>query len=229
VSGLFITLEGPDGSGKTTQGRLLQETLEGKGYAVVWTREPGGPEPSERIRALLADPTLALQAQTEVWLLEAARHEHVVQLIRPALAAGKIVLCDRFADSTLAYQGYGKGLPLAWLRAENEAATEGLRPALTLLFDLDPLQGLQRIAARQGLQVTVGREGQLLWSEPEGMPSPAVERLERESLAFHRRVREGFLALQREEPERIRVFDATQDVETLRREVWGVVQEHLRS
>jgi dTMP kinase len=230
MPGLFITLEGPDGSGKTTQCGLLADHLAAAGQAVVRTREPGGPGPAEAIRALLADPAADWLPQTEVYLLEAARHEHVVRLIRPALAAGKVVLCDRFTDSTLAYQGYGKGLDLAWLRAENEATTGGLTPDLTLLYDLAPEEALPRIAARQGWHLEITPDGRLLWSSAsQGNRAPAaVERMEREDLTFHRRVREGFLDLQRQEPDRIHLLDATADIATLQEQTRHVVEGVIR-
>lgn len=227
MPGVFITFEGPDGCGKTTQWALLADSLAAAGYVVVRTREPGGPPQAEAIRALLANPSADWLPRTEVYLLEAARHEHVERCIRPALAAGQVVLCDRFTDSTLAYQGYGKGLDLAWLRAENDAATGGLRPDLTLLYDLAPEEALQRIAARQGLRLEITPEGRLLWLAPG--QAATVERMEREDLAFHRRVREGFRDLQRQEPYRIHLLDATADIATLhertRRLVEGVMRD----
>jgi dTMP kinase len=232
MPGFFITLEGPDGAGKTTQWALLADFLAAAGYSVVRTREPGGPPQAEAIRALLANPSADWLPRTEVYLLEAARHEHVERCIRPALAAGQIVLCDRFTDSTLAYQGYGKGLDLAWLRAENEAATGGLQPDLTLLYDLAPEEALQRIAARQGLRLEITPEGRLLWSGRGSASSPtgsaAVERMEWEDLAFHRRVREGFRELHRQEPHRIYLLDATADITTLQEQTRRVVEDRMR-
>lgn len=229
MPGLFITLEGPDGSGKTTQCALLADFLGAAGHSVVCTREPGGPPQAEAIRALLANPTAGWLPRTEVYLLEAARHEHVERFIRPALAAGQIVLCDRFTDSTLAYQGYGKGLDLAWLRVENEAATGGLQPDLTLVYDLAPEEALPRIAARQGLHLEIMPDGRLLWSDPAAPGIPVtLERMEHEDLHFHRRVREGFRDLHRQEPHRVYLLDATADIATLQEQTRQVVAGWMR-
>lgn len=181
--GLLITLEGGEGSGKTTQAQALAARLEERGYAVCLTREPGGTELGQAVQRLLeADRAPAPLA--ELLLFAADRAQHVQEVIAPALVAGKIVVCDRFADSTLAYQGSGRGLDLGLVRRLNDEATGGLRPDLTLLLDIAPEVGLER----EGSQLDVTG---------------------RESLEFHQRVREGFLALAREEPERFVVIDAT--------------------
>ncbi len=188
MNGYFITFEGPDGSGKTTQLRRLQRWLEAEGYAVVVTREPGGTSIGERIRALLHDTAHAeMTAHAEILLYSASRAQLVAQVIRPALAAGKVVLCDRYVDSTYAYQGYGRGLPLAMLRTITAFATGGLMPDLTLYFDVPPEVGLQR-RLRSGETLT---------------------RLDREALVFHRRVRRGYKALMAADPRRWVPIDAT--------------------
>lgn len=187
MNGLFITLEGPEGAGKSSQLPRLCEWLESLGRTVVCTRNPGGTEIGKQIRQILLDPAnTTMVSMAELMLYAADRAQHVEEVVRPALAEGHIVLCDRFSDSTFAYQGYGRGLDLTLLRALNEMATQGLRPDLTFLLDLDPEVGLKRVAE-----------------------SRATDRLEHEAIAFHHRLRNGFLELQTQEPERIHRIDAT--------------------
>ena len=185
ANGLLITLEGGEGSGKTTQASALAKQLEGRGHSVCLTREPGGTALGLAVVRLLRESEggLALTPLAELMLFEADRAQHVSEAIRPALAAGKIVVCDRFTDSSLAYQGYGRGLDLDLIRTVNDEATGGLRPDLTLLLDVPPEIGL----SREGAQLDVTG---------------------RESLEFHERVREGFLALARDDPERFVVINA---------------------
>jgi len=203
---MFITFEGPDGSGKSTQIRLLAERLTAAGQRVLLTREPGGTDISEQIRAVLHDlKNKAMQPRAEILLYSAARAQLVEEKVRPHLAQGGIVLSDRYADSTLAYQGYGHGLDLGALRQITAFATAGLRPDLTLLFDLDAETGLRR---RQ----SSGCE----WN-----------RLDDYALAFHQRVRAGYLELAQAEPQRWVRLDATQDVAALEAAVWRVVGEKL--
>jgi len=197
--GLFITLEGPDGSGKTSQAARLAATLEAGGVDVVLAREPGGTELGERLRELLLHrDDLVIDPLTDAFLFNAARTQLVAEVIRPALAAGRTVVCARFADSTLAYQGYGAGLDLALLRTLEAIATGALRPDLTILLDLPVEAGLAR--KRRG--------------------RAALTRFEsRVDVAFHRRVRDGFLRLARAEPERWRVIDAARPRSTVATEV----------
>jgi len=203
---VFITLEGPDGSGKTTQARLLAEWLREQGYEVVLTREPGGTDIGDQIRAVLHDPyNTAMDARTEILLYSASRAQHVAQRIRPALAAGKIVISDRYADSTLAYQGYGRGLDLKTLQAITAFATGGLTPDLTLYLDVAPQEGLQR--RRLG-----GEE----WN-----------RLDAERLEFHQQVRDGYLELAGLALERWVVIDATRSVEEVQAEIRALVKTRL--
>jgi dTMP kinase len=183
ANGLLITLEGGEGSGKTTQAKGLAAALEERGHAVCLTREPGGTELGQAVLRLL-ESDQAPTPLAELLLFVADRAQHVREVIEPALAGGKIVVCDRFADSTVAYQGYGRRLGIRLIRRLNDEATGGLNPHLTLLLDLPPEAGL----AREGEQLDVTG---------------------RESLEFHGRVREGFLALAKEEPERFVVLDAT--------------------
>jgi dTMP kinase len=204
--GFFITFEGPDGSGKSTQVALLAEHLAGQGLAVYATREPGGTEIGEHIRAVVHDLRhREMHPRAEILLYSAARAQIVAQIIQPRLAEGAVVLCDRYADSTLAYQGYGHQLDLDTLRAITLFATQGVRPDLTLLFDLDAETGLRR---RQ--------QGGVEWN-----------RLDAYDLAFHRRVRAGYLALAAAEPERWVRLDATLERDPLQAEVRRVVMERL--
>lgn len=194
---LFITFEGPEGGGKTTQLRLLQTALEERGRQVVATREPGGTAIGNAIRSILLDPHhTAMSPRAEALLFNAARAQLVDEIVQPALAAGKIVLCDRFADSTLAYQGYGRHLSLADLQMLITYATLGLRPQLTVFLDLPADIGLQR---KQGAE----------WN-----------RMEAEQLAFHQRVRAGFYALMDADPARWLVVDATQSIAQVQAVIW---------
>lgn len=203
---MFITFEGPDGSGKTTQARLLAEWLRERGYEVVLSREPGGTDIGDQIRTVLHDPANdAMDARTEILLYSASRAQHVAQRIRPALAAGQIVVSDRYADSTLAYQGYGRGLDLETLRQITDFATGGLTPDLTLYLDIAPEEGLQR------RQVS-GDE----WN-----------RLDAEALEFHQRARAGYLELVKQEPERWVVINAARSVEEVQAEVRALVRARL--
>jgi dTMP kinase len=205
---MFITFEGPDGSGKSTQIRLLAERLTAAGQRVLLTREPGGTDISEQIRAVLHDlKNKAMQPRAEILLYSAARAQLVEEKVRPHLAAGGVVLCDRYADSTLAYQGYGHGLDLGALRQITDFATGGLKPDLTLLFDLDAETGLRRRQSGGGE-----------WN-----------RLDDYALAFHQRVRAGYLELAQAEPQRWVRLDAGQDVAALQAAVWQVVSQRLGS
>ena len=198
-SGLFITFEGPEGSGKTTQVRLLHAHLQSQGLHVVLTREPGGTPIGEMVRQILLSPRHAEMApETEFLLFSAARAQHVRQVIAPQLADGAVVLCDRFADSSLAYQGYARGLDLAQLLTITRFATGGLAPDITFYFDLDVRLGIQR-------------------KQRDDAP---LDRLDAQALDFHERVRRGYLELAAQAPERWVVLDAAQATET--------VQSHLR-
>jgi dTMP kinase len=195
---MFITLEGPEGSGKTTQIPLLVDWLCRQGYEVELTREPGGTDIGNQIRDVLHDPrNAAMDATAEILLYSADRAQHVAQRVRPALAAGKIVVSDRYYDSTLAYQGYGRGLDLEMLRIITAFATGDLKPDLTLYLDIAPEEGLER-------RRTNGGE----WN-----------RLDAETLDFHRRVRAGYMALIDREPERWVVIDAARSVEEVQEEI----------
>jgi len=192
----FVTFEGGDGAGKTTQISTLESYLISRGKRCLVTREPGGTELGTMLRRVLLEAGgTPIAPASELFLYLADRAQHVREVIIPAVAAGKIVLCDRFTDSTLAYQGYGRGLDLELLRQFNRVADDGMRPDLTLLLDCPVAIGLGRTASR------------LAHSQ---VNSPVEDRFERERLQFHEKVRAGFLALARQEPARIRVIDAAQ-------------------
>lgn len=204
--GMFITLEGPDGSGKTTQAHLVFDWLRHQGQDVLLTREPGGSDIGDQVREVLHDSSnSAMAPQTEFLLYSASRAQHVAQLILPSLKAGRIVISDRYADSSLAYQGYGRGLDLEMLRLITAFATQGLKPDLTLYFDIPAGDGLQR---------------RLLSGE-------AWNRMDAEALAFHRRVRTGYLELANAEPDRWKVIDASRSISDVQRDVRSVVRARL--
>lgn len=206
---LFVTFEGPEGSGKTVQSQGLYEYLEGQGLPVLLTREPGGTSIGDQIRGVLLSPeNVEMLPEAEILLFSASRAQLVRQVIRPALARGILVICDRFADSTLAYQGYGHGLDLAALRAITEFATGGLRPDLTVYLDIDVEEGLRRKLAAQ--------EGRGAWN-----------RLDQKELDFHQRVRAGYQALVAAEPQRWLVMDAAQPVAELQAAIRGEVERRL--
>jgi dTMP kinase len=205
--GTFIALEGPDGAGKSTQAGRLAEALRARGHDVTLTREPGGTPVGERIReVLLARGDGHPSPVADALLFNASRAELVRLVIRPALDAGGIVICDRFADSTVAYQGHGSGLRVDALRALEHFATAGLRPDVVVLLDLSPAAGLGRRASGAASDVT------------------RFERSAAHDAAFHGRVREGFLALAREDPERWRIVDAAGDADAVHASVLAAVE-----
>ncbi len=224
---MFITLEGGEGTGKTTQQTLLAEQLQKKGYACLCTREPGGTALGKELRALLlhGDP---ISPTAELLLYAADRAEHVQTRIRPALAAGQVVLCDRFTDSTLAYQGYGRDLDLGVIRQLNQLATGGLEPDLTLWLDLPPELGLARARSRsrQGYEVsqTVGVDP-LHPSQDNGGETP--DRMEQAQWVFHQRLYQGFQTLAAAEPERIVRIDAEGSPQEVAERIWQVVSARL--
>lgn len=200
--GRFITFEGPDGAGKTTQIARVQAWLEASGHTVVRTREPGGDAVGERVRALLLSTDMTPEA--EFLLFAAARAQNVAEVVEPALAAGSVVLCDRFTDSSLAYQGHARGLSLEFVRAANAFATRGRVPDRTVLLDLPAEVGTERRR----------REGD-------------GNRLDNETLAFHRAVRAGYLDIAAAEPERFVVVDAGRDPDAVFVDVRAAVQAIL--
>ncbi len=215
--GLFITFEGPEGAGKSTQARRLYERLQAAGYPVILTREPGGTRIGEWIRRILVDLRHTEMAPTtETLLFSAARAQLVSELIRPYLATGGIVVCDRYADSTFAYQGYGLGRDLDELRAITAVATGGLKPDITFYLQIDVEVGLQRKRA--------GREQS---STGAGQPAGEWNRLDARDLAYHQRVAQGFAELMAQEPERWHALDANQPPDALAEQIWQVVEPRL--
>ena len=205
MNGMFITVEGPDGSGKTTQLALLVEGLRQHGYDVVVTREPGGTIVGNSIRSVLLSPEHhEMTPRVEMMLYAASRAQNVDQVIRPALARGAVVVCDRFVDASIAYQGYGLQYDLQEVQSINQWATNGVTPDLTFLFDLTPSRASERMKER----------GQL-------------DRIESRDVAFHERVYEGFQTLLREHPERMVRIDANQSVESIQDEVLDLTLEQL--
>ncbi len=199
---MFITFEGIEGSGKSTQAKLLYEWFLDRGRRVVLTREPGGTEAAERIRDLiLREWEESFPPFSELCLYLAARGFHVKNLIKPSLSEGAVVICDRFSDSTLAYQGYGRGLDLELIKKMNREVTEGIKPDLTFLIDVPVEVGLERIGKRRR------------------------DRIEGESLEFHRRVRRGFLDIAGKEPERVVVVDGTGSREEVFKFILSVLKE----
>ena len=200
--GWFISLEGVDGSGKSTQIQTTAAWLQEQGYAVVVTREPGGTAAAEKIRKLVLDAALPLRPRAELLLYLAARAQHVAEVIKPALAAGKVVLCDRFADSTLVYQGLVRGQDPERIKALNVFASENLVPHLTLLLDADPALLLERRRERG-----------------------VTDRFEQEGLTFQQKIREGFLFLAAKESERIKTIDALQTPEQVQNTIRALLKQ----
>ncbi len=209
ADGLFLAVEGIEGSGKTTQVARLEQLVRATGRNVVVTKEPGGTQLGNRIRAILLDPQEeGMDPVAELFLYLASRRQHVVELIRPSLERGAVVICDRFTDATLAYQGFGRMLELDRLRQVNDWATDGIRPDLTVILDIPESTGLERARARNAAE-DLHRES----------------RLEGEDLRFHRRVREGYLALAESDPDRYIVVDASGDLDAVFQRLVAAVNE----
>lgn len=202
MRGLFITLEGGDGAGKSTQIRNIEKFFADKGLTVTHTREPGGTPISEKLRAILLDPANSeMHAVTEMLIYAAARAQHVREIVMPALERGEIVICDRYVDSSIAYQAYGRGLG-DMVAEVNHRATGGLIPDLTIWLDIDPETGKARATHDK---------------DP--------DRLEQESTSFHTRVREGYASIAKAEPERFRRVDATGTVDEIKDEIYRFLEE----
>ena len=201
---MFITFEGIEGCGKSTA--LISASVHLSSLfpdlEIMGTREPGGCSLGAQIRRILLESTGTIEPLAELNLFLADRAQHVAEIVRPALARGNIVLCDRYVDSTMAYQGHARGLDLAMLETLNTSATNGLKPDLTLLLDLAPEEGLARVRRR-------ARVGDTAWGDAR------ENRIDRETLDFHRRVREGFLSIAQQEPSRVCLIDAARDRKTV--------------
>ena len=209
MKGLFITIEGPDGAGKSSLVRRLQKAIqEETDRPLVMTREPGGSDIAEEIREILLNPVhTKMDARTEALLLAAGRRQHVVEKIRPALSRGDIVLCDRFVDSSIAYQGQARGIGVEEVKAINEFAIEGLRPDLTIYLDVEAEVGLSRIRDKKS--------------------NRSQDRLELEAVTFHEEVRTGYAQLISQEPERFSIIDASQAEEKVFEDTWAVIKAKL--
>lgn len=201
---MFVTFEGIEGSGKTTQIRRTADYLREKGKTVLTTREPGGTDIGKRLRAILLDPeNTDLDHRAELLLYMADRAQHIATVVQPALADGKIVLCDRYVDATWAYQGYARGIDLALLKDLHRLVLEDFMPEMTILLDLPPEAGLLRA-----------------WREINaGIREESETRFEEETLVFHRKVRDGYLALAKGDPDRIRVIDGGRDEESVQNDL----------
>ncbi|MEH7887045.1 dTMP kinase [Bacillus sp. JJ1609] len=207
ANGIFITIEGPDGSGKTTIINMLAENLQKEGFEVVATREPGGIEIAEQIRQVILDrDNTAMDPRTEALLYAAARRQHLAEKVKPALEKGKIILCDRFVDSSLAYQGYARGLGIDEVYSINEFAIEDMMPQLTLYFDLAPELGLERINKNKGRE---------------------VNRLDLENLEFHQKVREGYMILADRFADRIVKIDASRELDSVYKDAEAKIKDVL--
>ncbi len=202
--GFFITFEGGEGAGKSTQIRRLAEKLRAKGYKIVVTREPGGSPGAEAVRhVLLSGAAEPFGPEMEALLFAAARSDHVEQVIRPAIQSGKIVLCDRFLDSSRVYQGGTGSLDATYMAEIERIAINGMMPDMTLIMDIDPAEGLKRAAARRG--------------------AGEADRFEKEDLAIHQRRRQAFLAIAEQEPDRCIVIDASADVDAVENQITAAV------
>lgn len=210
MQGLFITVEGPDGAGKSTLIQRLEKKLQEElTVPLVRTREPGGSEIAEKIREVILDPkNTAMDDRTEALLYAASRRQHIMEKIKPSLAEGKVVLCDRFVDSSIAYQGAGRGIGVEEVATLNCFATEDLTPDITLYLDVDAQVGLNRIASKNS-----NRE---------------KDRLELEAISFHNRVRNAYKVLLKKHPERIQLIDASQNADDVFNDAWKVVQEKIQ-
>ncbi|CQR51068.1 dTMP kinase [Paenibacillus riograndensis] len=205
--GFFITLEGGDGSGKTTVLGRVAAYLQNHSMPYLITREPGGIEIAEKIRSIILDPAhTAMDARTEALLYAASRSQHLAEVVEPALKEGLTVLCDRFVDSSLVYQGYARGLGIEEVRSINQFATGGLMPDLTFYLDVDPEVGLSRIAANQDRE---------------------VNRLDLESMAFHQKVREGYRQVVESDPQRIVVLDANRPIHMVEQDIVQTLKDRI--
>jgi len=210
MKGKFVTFEGIEGCGKTSQAKLLVQYLEKKGYSVLMTREPGGTPVSEAVREILLSTDFTnMHPRTEVLLYLASRAQHVSEVIKPALENGKIIICDRFSDSTFVYQCLVRGIDLKMIETINRFATEDISPHITFVLDVDPEEGLRRAKSRN--QKNMREE----------------DRMEREAMDFHKRVREGYLKWAMEYPERIFVIRSDREKEDVHQEIAGIVEKAL--
>lgn len=201
--GLFITFEGADGCGKTTQLNLLKDYLENKGYEVIITREPGAKGLGEKIREILLNYDGEVSNRCESFLFLADRAQNIDIIVKPAIEEGKIVLCDRHTDSTVAYQGYGRGLDIEQINMLNHIATNSTKPDLTLVFDVDIETSMQRVGNQQ-------------------------DRMEKSGKEFFNKVRNGYLELAKQEPDRIKVIDTTKSITEVQKDVVNIINKYIK-
>ena len=201
--GLFITFEGADGCGKTTQLNLLKDYLTAKGYAVILTREPGGKGLGEKIREILLNYDGKVADRCESFLFLADRAQNIETIVKPAIESGKIVLCDRHTDSSVAYQGYGRGLDIEQIKMLNNLATGGKQPDLTLIFDVDIETSMQRVGNEKDRMESTGKE-------------------------FFNRVRNGYLEMTKQEPERLKIVDSTKSIDEVHKRVIEIILPYLK-
>lgn len=207
MAGLFITLEGPDGSGKTTIANLVKERLEKEGISVLLTREPGGSKIAEEIRNIILDKeNINMDFKTEALLYAAARRQHLVEKVLPALNDNKLVLCDRFVDSSLVYQGVGRNLGIDSVYNINLFAIEDIMPTLTIFFDIDPIEGLKRTKKDT---------------------NRTLDRLDLEATSFHQKVYEGYREVIKKYPDRIVVVDASKSIDEVLNDVLSIIKERI--
>lgn len=207
VAGLFITFEGPDGSGKTTIASLVADKLKNKGVDVILTREPGGIEIAEKIRQIILDPShTTMDSKTEALLYAAARRQHLVEKVLPALKQDKIVICDRFVDSSLVYQGMGRGIGIDKVYEMNLFAIEDVMPNFTIFFDIDPIVGLERTKKDN---------------------DRTLDRLDLEDVSFHQKVYEGYLMIASKYKDRIIKIDASNEIEVVLKDVLDIIEGYL--
>jgi dTMP kinase len=223
--GLFITFEGGDGSGKSTQARLLAERLRDEGYPVVRTFEPGGTSIGVALRELLLNARFAIKPLTELLVFEAARAENVETVIKPALRRGDIVICDRFTDSSIAYQGYGKDVPLEKIEGISKLVTNGVVPSITFLLDIEPRLSLQRLAEAGGDRI--GGHLQLGFDMADQFDGH--KRHGGWEVEVHEKIRQGYLDLANQEPERWRVINATLPQKRIANMIWNRLEPLLCS
>jgi len=206
--GLFITFEGCEGCGKSTQSELLKQYLQNKGFTVILTREPGGNIVAEKIRNILLNPNLKITSLCELFLYEASRNQHLCNIIKTNLQKGNIVICDRFTDSTIAYQGYGRKLNIKTIEQLNNIATEKIKPDLTIYLDIIPKTGIERAKIKKDF--TDG------------------DRIERETLKFHNNVRKGFLELAKKYPKRIKKIKTQKTIEQTQKLIIKEIEKCLK-
>ena len=207
--GIFITIEGPEGAGKSTIINMLAMQLKSEGYPVLQTREPGGIDIAEQIRrVILAPENIAMDSRTEALLYAAARRQHLIEKVKPALEKGAVILCDRFIDSSLAYQGFARGLGIDEVFTINQFAIENMMPKLTLYFDIEPEKGLERINQHKGRE---------------------INRLDLETIEFHKKVRDGYHQLMLRFPNRIYQIDASAPLETVYTQALNKIREFIKN